>query len=77
MRILPHMTREIRRIDLAGPRTHLEEMTSVFLYYGILQSITRVRVACLQAVREKFGISVHRRSLERALAGKKKLRQSR
>ena len=34
-------------------------------------------VACLQAVREKFGISVHRRSLERALAGKKKLRQSR
>jgi hypothetical protein len=34
-------------------------------------------VACLQAVRENFGISVHRRSLERALAGKKKLRQSR
>jgi len=33
-------------------------------------------VACLQAVQEKFAISVHRRSLERALAGKKKLRQS-
>jgi transposase len=30
-------------------------------------------VACLQAVQEKFGITVHRRSLERALAGKKKL----
>jgi transposase len=29
-------------------------------------------VACVQAVREKFGITVHRRSLERALSGKKK-----
>jgi transposase len=28
-------------------------------------------VACVQAVQEKFGIAVHRRSLERALAGKK------
>jgi len=31
-------------------------------------------VACVQAVWEKFGIAVHRRSLERALSGKKKLR---
>ena len=31
-------------------------------------------VACVQAVHKKFGITVHRRSLERALAGKKKLR---
>jgi transposase len=31
-------------------------------------------VACIQAVREKFGITVHRRSLERALASKKKPR---
>jgi transposase len=31
--------------------------------------------ACLQAVQEKFGITVHRRSLERALASKKKPRQ--
>jgi transposase len=31
-------------------------------------------VACVQAVQEKFGITVHRRSLERALAGKKKPR---
>src|ERR1035438_9848143 len=31
-------------------------------------------VACIQAVQEKFGIMVHRRSLERALAGKKKPR---
>lgn len=31
-------------------------------------------VACVQAVLERFGITVHRRSLERALASKKKLR---
>lgn len=31
-------------------------------------------VACIQAVQEKFGITVHRRSLERALAGKNKPR---
>jgi transposase len=31
--------------------------------------------ACLQAIQEKFGITVHRRSLERALATKKKLRK--
>src|SRR5215471_15471301 len=31
-------------------------------------------VACVRAVQEKFGIAVHRRSLERALAGKKKPR---
>jgi transposase len=31
-------------------------------------------VVCIQAVQEKFGITVHRRSLERALAGKKKPR---
>jgi transposase len=29
-------------------------------------------VACVQALQEKFGIAVHRRSLERALSGKKK-----
>jgi len=33
-------------------------------------------VECIQAVEERFGIIVHRRSLERAMAGKKKLRQS-
>lgn len=31
-------------------------------------------VACVHAVQGKFGITVHRRSLERALAGKKKPR---
>ena len=31
-------------------------------------------VACVQAVQEKFGIRIHRRSLERALASKKKPR---
>jgi len=29
-------------------------------------------VACVRAIQEKFGIAVHRRSLERALSGKKK-----
>lgn len=33
-------------------------------------------VACIRAVREKFGITVHRRSLERALARKKKPRSA-
>src|SRR5688572_28225512 len=32
-------------------------------------------VACIQAVQERFGIAVHRRSLERALASKKKPRR--
>ncbi len=31
-------------------------------------------VTCVQAVQQKFGIAVHRRSLERALSGKKKPR---
>ncbi|MGH9881974.1 MAG: helix-turn-helix domain-containing protein [Pyrinomonadaceae bacterium] len=30
---------------------------------------------CVKAIKEKFGITVHRRSLERALRDKKKLRQ--
>ena len=30
-------------------------------------------VECMQAVKDKFGITVHRRSLERALSSKKKL----
>ncbi|SRR6266481_3088617 len=33
-------------------------------------------VACIKAVQEKFGIVVHRRSLERALASQKKPRKS-
>ncbi len=32
-------------------------------------------VECIKAVEKKFGITVHRRSLERAMAGKKKLRK--
>jgi transposase len=32
-------------------------------------------VECIKAVQEKFGITVHRRSLERAMAGKKKPRK--
>jgi transposase len=30
--------------------------------------------ACVQAVQEKFGVTIHRRSLERAIASKKKAR---
>jgi transposase len=33
-------------------------------------------IECVKAIKETFGITVHRRSLERALKGKKKLRQS-
>jgi transposase len=33
-------------------------------------------VACVKAVQEKFGITVHRRSMERAMASKKKPRRS-
>lgn len=32
-------------------------------------------VECIRAVQEKFGVTVHRRSLERAMAGKKKPRK--
>jgi transposase len=33
-------------------------------------------VECIRAVKDRFGITVHRRSLERAMAGKKKLRKT-
>jgi transposase len=33
-------------------------------------------VECIRAVQEKFGVTVHRRSLERAMAGKKKPRKA-
>jgi transposase len=33
-------------------------------------------VECIKTVEKEFGITVHRRSLERAMAGKKKLRKS-
>jgi hypothetical protein len=34
-------------------------------------------IECIKAIKEQFGITVHRRSLERALRDKKKLRQPR
>lgn len=34
-------------------------------------------IQCVKAIQEQFGITVHRRSLERALRDKKKLRQER
>lgn len=50
---------------------------------GIIEYVRSLRVsapnlttnACLQAVQENFAVKVHRRSLERALASKKKPRQ--
>ena len=33
-------------------------------------------VECIRAVQEKFGVTVHRRTLERAMAGKKKPRKA-
>src|SRR5437899_7675334 len=50
MRISPHMASEIRRIDLPGRRTHLDEMTSVFQYYGLLQSTARARLSLTTAL---------------------------
>ena len=44
------MASEIRRIDLPGRRTHLDEMTSVFQYYGLLQSTARARLSLTTAL---------------------------
>jgi len=49
MRISPHMIREIRRTDLAGRRTRLDERTSLFLIYAILQSIARALLSLTSA----------------------------
>src|SRR5438034_11150948 len=50
MRISPHMTSEIRRLDLPCRRTHLDEMTVVFQYYGLLQSTARARLSLTTAL---------------------------
>lgn len=57
-----------------GPKQGHKLSTEVLEYVRTLRAGQPglTTVACVQAVQEKFGIAVHRRSLERALSGKKK-----
>ena len=59
-----------------GPKEGHKLSTEIIEYVRTLRATEPglTTVACIQAVQEKFGITVHRRSLERALAGKKKPR---
>jgi transposase len=59
-----------------GPKERHKLSPEVLEYVRSLRAAKpgSTTVACVQAVQEKFGITVHRRSLERALAGKKKPR---
>jgi transposase len=61
-----------------GPKEGHKLSGEVIEYVRNLKASTPglTTVGCIQAVEEKFGITVHRRSLERAMAGKKKLRKS-
>ena len=57
-----------------GPKEGHKLSAEVIEYVRTLRSgePDLTTVACVQAVRQKFGIAIHRRSLERALSGKKK-----
>ena len=59
-----------------GPKERHKLSAEVIEYVRTLRAAEPglTTVACVQAVQEKFGITVHRRSLERALASKKKPR---
>ena len=59
-----------------GPKEGHKLSAEVIAYVRTLRAAEPglTTVACVRAVQEKFGIAVHRRSLERALADKKKLR---
>ena len=59
-----------------GPKEGHKLSTEVIEYVRTLRTAQPrlTTVACVQAVQERFGITVHRRSLERALASKKKPR---
>ena len=59
-----------------GPKEGHKLSTEVIEYVRTLRAGEPglTTVACVQAVQKKFGITVHRRSLERALSGKKKPR---
>lgn len=59
-----------------GPKEGHKLSSEVIEYVRSLRTAepSLTTVACVQAVQEKFGTRVHRRSLERALASKKKPR---
>jgi transposase len=59
-----------------GPKEGHKLSVDVIEYVRTLRAAepALTTVACVQAVQKKFGITIHRRSLERALAGKKKPR---
>lgn len=59
-----------------GPKAGHKLSTDVIEYVRTLRAAepSLTTVSCVKAVQEKFGIMVHRRSLERALASKKKPR---
>jgi transposase len=59
-----------------GPKEGHKLSTAIIDYVRTLRAAepSLTTIACIQALRERFGITVHRRSLERALAGKKKPR---
>jgi transposase len=59
-----------------GPKERHKLSTEVIGYVRALRAAEPdlTTIACVQAIQEKFGITVHRRSLERALTSKKKPR---
>ena len=58
-----------------GPKEGHKLSAEVIEYVRTLRAAEPLTtVTCIQAIQEKFGITVHRRSLERALASKKKPR---
>ena len=58
-----------------GPKEGHKLSADVIEHVGNLKAASPglTTVECIQAVKDKFGITVHRRSLERALSAKKKL----
>jgi transposase len=61
-----------------GPKEGHKLSSEVIEYVRTLRTAEPelTTVACVQAIQGKFGITVHRRSLERALASKKKPRNT-
>jgi len=60
-----------------GPKQGHKLSAEIIDYVRTLRAteLDLTTVACIRAVQEKFGITVHRRSLERALAGNKNPRK--
>jgi transposase len=61
-----------------GPKEGHKLSSAIIKHVRTLKASTPglTTTECVKRVQETFGIKVHRRSLERALAGKKKLRKS-